>query len=57
LFLSGLVIIRTLPTNIKMKKMEVAEKPQIYKLDSVHFLKHDSSKEATELARRDPRFP
>jgi hypothetical protein len=40
-----------------MKKMKVVEKVKICKLGSVPILVHNSPKEATELARKGPKFP
>jgi hypothetical protein len=40
-----------------MKRIKFVEKLKIYKFGSVHFFVHDSSTEAPELARKNPKFP
>jgi hypothetical protein len=39
-----------------MERIKVVEKLKIYKFGSVHFFVHHSSTEATELARKIPKF-
>jgi hypothetical protein len=40
-----------------MRRIKVLEKHQIYKFLSGSYFVHDSSKEATELAKKGPKFP
>jgi hypothetical protein len=42
---------------LSIKRIKLVEKLWIYQFGSVHFFVDDSSTEATELARKSPKFP